>query len=672
MRIVYSLLMICLAAGAWGAVPVDSVMARLSRQVMLNPQEKVYLHLDHNRVVAGERINYRAYCVDAVTLVPSDSSRFVYVELLNGKGEVLKRVKNINDMGCAVGWLNIPAKAKDGVYFIRAYTRAGAGEKSEYAFVTPVLVGVDISGAGASVTDAPPGFVALMADGISYDCDGTSLSVNVLPGVAGGDCLFCVSNRLVPFYSDADSRHVIHRFQLRDLPNGVNEVFVVDPQYNIVARGAFVVSGSPDVDDSVKAVLGLSQRDGGCDVDVSVPGLRAGEEAQLSISVVEHSDFACRRDIGFDLSVASEIPYGTGWAFDSGSALSQFNYNPLTDSRYNLSEVLKENYSTPAHPIEVTTTLTGKVTKLLSNRPIKNAVISCISPTAGICSSAVAGDDGTFTLGGLDAVEDNEFVVQATFNNKRKMYLKVDEETFPKTGASRIEREQPRYQLVESDDSKVQARSIADGVLLPELKVNSFRFNTISAGAAFSQLADFTLTQQMIEEFDVTSIQDLMRRVPGIFFRENRMYLRAHTSIFDDNPAAIAVDGVVMYDDFDLSWIHMQDVARVDVFKTGSAGIWGHYVGGGVISITLKDGAQMHREVPECNIVKVKPLGIQSPEPVALSKSGRVLYWNPDVVVGAEPTFRFGVDVPRGFRYDVVIEGVTSNGRLIHLTIPLQ
>lgn len=673
MRIVYSLLMICLAAaGAWGAVPVDSLMARLARQVMLNPQEKVYLHLDHYRVVPGERINYRAYCVDAVTLIPSDTSRFVYVELLDGKGNVLTRVKNINDIGCAVGWLNIPPKAKDGVYFMRAYTRAGVGENGEYAFVTPVLVGLDMGGSGAPVADGPPAFVPLTARGVSFDCDGTSLSVTVSPEVRAADRLFCVTNRLMPFYSDSDGRHTTHRFQLNDLPNGLNEVFVVDSQYNIVACGAFVVGGASDADNQAKAVLDMKPRDGGYDVGLTVPGLQADEVAQLSVSVVEHSDFACRRDIGFDLSVASEIPYGTGWVFDTGTALSQFSYDPLTDSRYNLAEVLKENYSAPAHPIEVTTTLTGKVTKLLSNRPIKNAVISCISPQVGICSGTVAGDDGSFTLGGLDAVEGSKYIVQATNNGKPQVYLKVDEQQFPKAGKSLIEREQPRYQFVESDDSKVLARSIADGVLLPELKVNAFRFNTISAGAAFSQLADFTLTQQMIEEFDVTSIQDLMRRVPGIFFRENRMYLRAHTSIFDDNPAAIAVDGVVMYDDFDLSWIHMQDVARVDVFKTGSAGIWGHYVGGGVISITLKDGAQAHREVPQCNVVQVKPLGIQEPSPVEISRTGRVLYWNPDVVIGTEPSFRFGVDVPRGLRYDVVIEGVTSSGRLIHLTAPLQ
>ena len=122
---------------ARAGVSLDTIVSRLSAQATIYPQEKVYLHIDHWQCARGERINYRAYCVNAITHEPMDTSRFVYVELIDNSGKVLTRNKNVNDYGCATGYLTIPKKTEAGVCFIRAYTRRSAEHGAQFVSVTP-------------------------------------------------------------------------------------------------------------------------------------------------------------------------------------------------------------------------------------------------------------------------------------------------------------------------------------------------------------------------------------------------------------------------------------------------------------------------------------------------------------------------------------------------------
>ena len=56
--------------------------------------------------------------------------------------------------------------------------------------------------------------------------------------------------------------------------------------------------------------------------------------------------------------------------------------------------------------------------------------------------------------------------------------------------------------------------------------------------------------------------------------------------------------------------------------------------------------------------------------------NGKTLYWNPDVIIvgeaGHESFYRFEVTIPPGAQYEIVVEGITSTGRTIHLRQPLQ
>lgn len=89
--------------------------------------------------------------------------------------------------------------------------------------------------------------------------------------------------------------------------------------------------------------------------------------------------------------------------------------------------------------------------------------------------------------------------------------------------------------------------------------------------------------------------------------------------------------------------------------------------GAGVISIILKDGTEIPRQTDQTNLKKFTPLGWQLPQDFYMqpytdpAKRPATLLWIPDV---QSQVMSFSTD-GHATVYDVVIEGVTSRGRLI-------
>lgn len=85
-------------------------------------QEKVYLHTDKPHYSTGENIWFRIYRVDAISQTPNLYSRFVYVELIDQKKVIVKRIKVIERDSGFYGNIKIPDNLTQGDYCIRAYT----------------------------------------------------------------------------------------------------------------------------------------------------------------------------------------------------------------------------------------------------------------------------------------------------------------------------------------------------------------------------------------------------------------------------------------------------------------------------------------------------------------------------------------------------------------------
>lgn len=104
-------------------------------------QEKVYLHLDNNGYFPKEKIWYKAYVFRASTLLPTDMSKVLYVELVTPTGEVKERQTLPIYNGRTYGDFDLKDIFQTGYYEIRAYTRSMLNWDASYIYsrVIPIF-----------------------------------------------------------------------------------------------------------------------------------------------------------------------------------------------------------------------------------------------------------------------------------------------------------------------------------------------------------------------------------------------------------------------------------------------------------------------------------------------------------------------------------------------------
>jgi hypothetical protein len=130
----------CLSQAVFGqktdsAPTLETVLEHIQVQRMLFPQEKIYLQTDKPYYIAGEKVFFRIFLLDAFSNQPAEISRYVYVELINPIDTVVIR-QQIHPQPNALfyGALALPEYLPQGDYRIRAYTRfmENAGEACFY------------------------------------------------------------------------------------------------------------------------------------------------------------------------------------------------------------------------------------------------------------------------------------------------------------------------------------------------------------------------------------------------------------------------------------------------------------------------------------------------------------------------------------------------------------
>jgi len=312
-------------------------------------------------------------------------------------------------------------------------------------------------------------------------------------------------------------------------------------------------------------------------------------------------------------------------------------------------------------PAETTQVIAGRVLTLVRRRPVARAKVDLISPKVQCFATTETDSNGLFTFPGMDFPEGTQFVLQAADHKGRTgVELIVDEDNPPAFKVPTFSESEAEWEWMENDTTTVTE---AGGTLLNSVEVTGRRRNSSIVGDVYAQSADFTFGLQKIEAIGATCLHELLRRIPGLRVERNRCYIRAATSIYADNPAAIAIDGVIVPEEYDLDNIQMQDVARVDMYKTGATVIWGWAGGSGVVNVTTKDGTYGELPASHPNQKKVTPLGYQHHATFhARLNDFRTLCWNPNVfndIIPLTAPAKPGICL-------LVLEGITTEGRLIH------
>ena len=113
---------------------IRGFMKNIHAYHQMYPQEKVYLHLDNNAYFPKEKIWFKAYVFKASTLMPTDMSKILYVELLTPDGAIWERKTLPIENGRTYGEFDLGGIFHSGFYEIRAYTRAMTNWDGAYAY----------------------------------------------------------------------------------------------------------------------------------------------------------------------------------------------------------------------------------------------------------------------------------------------------------------------------------------------------------------------------------------------------------------------------------------------------------------------------------------------------------------------------------------------------------
>lgn len=139
------LLLLCclpLTVAAQNEAAFDTILfQRLSLQRKLFPQEKFHVMTDAELYHPGDTIWMRIWVQDGLTLQDSHvGSNFVYAELRDGIGKLVKRVKIRTSGGHFSGHLILPRDQKTGGYTLIAYTQYMTQVPDRFMFRKPIYI----------------------------------------------------------------------------------------------------------------------------------------------------------------------------------------------------------------------------------------------------------------------------------------------------------------------------------------------------------------------------------------------------------------------------------------------------------------------------------------------------------------------------------------------------
>ena len=641
------------------------LLSRILRQVQLFPQEKTYVFTDAESYQAGQRIHLRVFLVNAVVHQMDSMSHYVYVELLNSEHLVVKRVRLIRSDQGFVGHIDIPEGVVKGRYLLRSYTK-NMLNLSSYESLKSIFIG----GQGkllpckySKATNTIKGnsklklYINKLGNNIKVSIDNHSDSIKT-------DYRLFIHCRSVPIYFGKISKDKDVILSYDSLSQGgIYSFQLLDANLNTVEEKLKLIYPEKELCPiSVKWIETEKTNDGQVPCIIKANNLREGETMDVSVRV----EYGGTKDLAglsnifshllYDMDVADcpEQPASVLFNNESERLLDSCSWN-----RYRMADVIKGECKKGKISIEKSTVIRGRVETLIGHKLIKEGVVNLISPDKGFYAVTKTDAQGRFSFEGIDFPEGTQYVLNA-FTKAGKSWVKLllDEEEFPSyTGQI------PPFEWIGNDTTRIDATLALPkgGIQMEEVNVFSHQPTYSSRSDAYARTADFSFGLRDIESIGATCLHELLRRVPSVRVELGKCYVRGGTAVDGKRPAAIAIDGIFVNDDYDLDNIQMSDVERVDVFKGGSTVIWGAIGGMGVISITTKKGDFKAASVPLTNTKTFTTLGYQIPQ--GYTPNARTPVWLPSLRGNS-----FRLLLPSEYRsdYRIIVEGVTSEGRIIH------
>ena len=663
-KLIFIILLICFHTSLY-AQTNNVLLSRILRQVQLFPQEKTYVFTDAESYQAGQRIHLRVFLVNAVVHQTDSMSHYVYVELLNSEHLVVKRVRLIRSDQGFVGHIDIPEGVVKGYYMLRSYTK-NMLNLNHYESLKSIFIGghgklLPSRYRNTSNTNNNSSKINLFINELNKSI---KVNINNQSDNLNSDYRLFVHCRSIPLYFgkiNKDKDVILSYDSLSQ--GGIYSFQLLDANLNTVdEKLKFLYPEKELCPISVKWIETEKTNDSQVPCIIMADNLREGETMDVSVRV----EYAGPKNLAGQSNILSHLLYDMDVADcpeQPASVLLNNESERLLDScswsRYRMADVIKGECKKGKIGIEKSAVIRGRVETLIGHKPIKEGVVNLISPDKGFYAVTKTDAQGRFSFEGIDFPEGTQYVLNA-FTKAGKSWVKLllDEEDF-----SSYKGQLPPFEWTSNDTTRVDA--ILDlpkgGIQMEVVNVFSHRPTYSSRSDAYARTADFSFGLRDIESIGATCLHELLRRVPSVRVELGKCYVRGGTAVDGKRPAAIAIDGIFVNDDYDLDNIQMSDVERVDVFKGGSTVIWGAIGGMGVISITTKKGDFKAAFVPLTNTKTFTTLGYQIPQ--GYTSNARTPVWLPSL---RGSSFHLLLPAEYSSNYRIIIEGVTSEGRIIH------
>ena len=396
--------------------------------------------------------------------------------------------------------------------------------------------------------------------------------------------------------------------------------------------------------------------------------------------------------------------------------------------RYDVPELMKKEYVEPQYPLEVGQEIAGRINKGgLWNRRKKldRYEMRMIVPRWHYSLQAPIDKEGRFALNGFDFPDSTLFVLRpaAAKGLLPEAYVKVARDSFPEVGTlPRVPEADAANPYLAQARHYIEQRGQTDmrNILIDTVVVTHRIRQEMKSPE--QRLAAHTWDMQQIKEMGAYSIMEFVQRMPGMNFIGGRLsYHGANVSFMIDgvldntttphsadadfqagstigqlivtgtkkkSMTEIALERGGLEPDKNLTmpicttW-PMEWVSRIDLIAGGNMFLWGVF-DGAIVSITTKTGDELDQALavaPAIDVSIASPLGYQTPAefyaPAYATEKARrsmvpdyrtTLYWNPSVEfdeTGRATVEFYTSDAPAD--YDISIEGVTQNGKIIQL-----
>lgn len=649
---------------------VDSIQNRFKDQLMLFPQEKLYLHTDKSVYIAGDTIWFRAHVVDAATHIPATVSRHVYVELINQLDSVIHRVRVCLSDSIYCGYMPIPISTPQSNYHLCAYTRFMENLTQDCLFdvelpvINPVIS--ENIPETLNIKDEPLDTTTSLFD-LNHNNDilSVTLSPVVLAKLSRGEKLYLAMHcRGIIFYAEAlEKERERYLFDVSTFPAGVVQTLLLDDRLHLLDQNLLCTNERKNLDirfTTDKPAYSRRER-----VNVIMKILdEAGNPLKGDFSVSVTDDASVCLD-----SLRMIAPYLL-WESDLSADRKHW-------PRYNLNNLLNGNYQHPTDLFDVYPEIKGIAYDFYNHKVKSDADVSLFGLESLLSAQQRTDSLGRFSFTGFDFPEGSSFLIRIEGKRSSKSIQPVVEpETFYPFKYSTVNHYANLHKsYVYQDEHRERFDSLSQIVnshQLDEVIVKADSVKKIGKSVYHSFMGRVKTAKELMIPRP-RSLADMLEKFPGVYISGDSVMLigvRNYLFLLDDIPTTFE----------DVRNIDIDEIDEIEVIKDASAAVFGMKGANGAILIMTKRGEITRPELVR-NVVRVSPLGHQRSRrfyPICynteekqnsvLKDNRSTLYWNPCIPINdnGEASFDFYTsdsDTP----YTILVQGVSADGRIISL-----